>query len=313
MDIAIDPTDLHYCSVQSLSKDEPLFGSAPETYLWLILEYQHPPGDNALKESNLPEEVKAHLSTLQKSIANSRLLLVRNQMTSVKDSHSFFIAYANRVNPCLYEIQISDYRELLSIDQTAILGETFVLPNRRVNERLILICTNGKRDPCCIKWGLPTFNAVTSESGVFVMQTSHVGGHRFAANMVCLPHGIYYGRVSPDDAIAIVRNYQDGNIYLKNYRGRAIYPAIAQAADFYLRDQTNEMRLDVYQLESMMDLGAGNWDVIFSNKFSGKINRLQMATELSVQTIYESCSTPDELKPIKKYRLIQSSIEDSSG
>jgi hypothetical protein len=164
MHTAIDPTNLHYCSVQSLSKDEPLFGNAPQTDLWLILEYPHPPGDKALKESNLPDEVKSHLSNLQKSITNSRLLLVRNQLTSGKDNHSFFIAYANRNNPCLYEIQIDDYMQLLSIDETDIKGEAFTLPHRLVNERLILICTNGKRDPCCIKWGLPTFNAIASES-----------------------------------------------------------------------------------------------------------------------------------------------------
>ncbi|OGO26682.1 MAG: hypothetical protein A2W33_07865 [Chloroflexi bacterium RBG_16_52_11] len=264
-----------------------------------------------MRESYLPDEVKAHLSYLQKSIANSRLLFVRNQLTSGKDSHSFFIAYASHDDPCLYEIQIDDYTQLLSIDLSAIQSEVFSLQHRLVNERLILICTNGKRDPCCSKWGLPTYNAVASNREIFVMQTSHVGGHRFAANMICLPHGIYYGRVAPDDAIAIVRNYQDGNIHLNNYRGRAIYPGVAQAADYYLRDQTNDMRLDAYQLESISDIGAGNWEVIFSNKISGKTYRLQLVAELSAQTIYESCSTPDDLKPIKKFRLIQST-EDAS-
>lgn len=304
MNTTIEKTESHFCSDNSLGKNEPLPGSAPKTDIWIALEYPLPPGDNALRESNLPDEIKVHLANLQKSIKNSRLLLIRNQHSQEKSDHSLFIAYSNRSNPCLYEIQVGDYMRVLSINEETIHKETFAPQYRRMAEPLFLICTNGRRDPCCAKWGLPLYNALEKMSGVSVWQSSHVGGHRFAGNMICLPHGIYYGRVSPENATSVVEQYRAGVIDLDHYRGRASYSSIAQVGEYYLRQHTADLQVDSVQFQAAIETNPDQWEVIFTSNLAEKTYRLHIFAGLSDQMIFESCSTPDDLKPFKRFRLI---------
>jgi hypothetical protein len=59
-----------------------------------------------------------------------------------------------------------------------------------------------------------------------------VGGHRFAANLVILPHGLYYGPVGADAALAAIGAYQRGAVVAARYRGRAGQPQEEQEAEW---------------------------------------------------------------------------------
>ena len=67
------------------------------------------------------------------------------------------------------------------------------------------VCTNGQRDLCCARFGLPTYAALRERVGERVWQTTHVGGHRFAPNVLTLPQAALYGRVQPADVDAVPR------------------------------------------------------------------------------------------------------------
>ena len=45
-----------------------------------------------------------------------------------------------------------------------------------------------------------------------VWECSHVGGDRFAANVVVLPDGFYYGQLDPESAVATVRSHLTGAV-----------------------------------------------------------------------------------------------------
>jgi len=45
-------------------------------------------------------------------------------------------------------------------------------------------------------------------------ETTHVGGDRFAANLVILPSGGYYGRLDPEDAVRVAESALRGRIDL---------------------------------------------------------------------------------------------------
>ncbi len=93
---------------------------------------------------------------------------------------------------------------------------------------LLAICTHGKHDTCCAKEGQGLFNALCelSKSGSLkreVWQSTHLGGHRFAATMIDLPSGNMYGRLEETQAETICaainndstdHDYLRGNIYL---------------------------------------------------------------------------------------------------
>ncbi|MGV9306760.1 hypothetical protein ACWDLG_25610 [Nonomuraea sp. NPDC003727] len=78
----------------------------------------------------------------------------------------------------------------------------------------------------------------------------HVGGDRYAANLVCLPHGIFYGSMSQAAAIAAVNAYRSGEVILDRYRGRAGIPEPLQAAEHFARAHTGELSVGEVAVES---------------------------------------------------------------
>jgi hypothetical protein len=77
----------------------------------------------------------------------------------------------------------------------------------RSDEQLALVCTNGRRDLCCARFGTPVYNYLKNEEpgfpGLRAWQSTHMGGHRFAANLLWLPQGVLYGRVDALSAAEI--------------------------------------------------------------------------------------------------------------
>src|SRR5207237_3431413 len=113
----------------------------------------------------------------------------------------------------LYQAEIEGYDDLLELDLAA--------PGRPVDHPLLLVCTHGKHDPCCARYGRPLYAALSEVSEAeWVWQVTHVGGDRFAGNLVCLPEGLYFGRVGAADAWPVLEDYLAGRIRLDHYRGR---------------------------------------------------------------------------------------------
>jgi (2Fe-2S) ferredoxin len=65
--------------------------------------------------------------------------------------------------------------------------------------------------------------AAVAEAGledVTVRATSHVGGHKYAGNLLVYPEGIWYGYVRPDDAARLVGEHLIGGRILTDlHRG----------------------------------------------------------------------------------------------
>jgi hypothetical protein len=66
------------------------------------------------------------------------------------------------------------------------------------------------------------------------LECSHLGGDRFAANALVLPHGFYYGQV-PGDGAELVAAHSRNQVALPWLRGRAGVPPPAQAAQHSAR------------------------------------------------------------------------------
>ena len=101
-----------------------------------------------------------------------------------------------------------------------------------VTEPLYLVCAHGRRDVCCARLGGPLARNLARRYPGRVWETTHVGGHRFAANLVLLPHGLYYGPVAGTSATAAITAYERGEVALDRYRGRAGQPPDVQEAEY---------------------------------------------------------------------------------
>ncbi len=53
---------------------------------------------------------------------------------------------------------------------------------------LLLVCAHGRRDACCAKLGTPVYESLSPHVDPGLLwQSSHHGGHRFAANVLVAP------------------------------------------------------------------------------------------------------------------------------
>ncbi|MGH7543363.1 MAG: sucrase/ferredoxin-like domain-containing protein [Gemmatimonadota bacterium] len=100
----------------------------------------------------------------------------------------------------------------------------------------VFVCVHGNRDERCGCWGPPVVEALRTacaEEGVDVKvrATSHVGGHKYAGNVIVYPEGVWYGYVRPEDAGRLVREHlADGRVVVDLLRGRMEAPPLGSSA-----------------------------------------------------------------------------------
>jgi hypothetical protein len=89
-----------------------------------------------------------------------------------------------------------------------------------VSERVLIVCTHGKRDACCARYGAPVARDLAAR-GLPVWETTHLGGDRFAANLACLPDGTYHGILDRESAYDVAFACLRGEVSAPFYRGTA--------------------------------------------------------------------------------------------
>lgn len=129
------------------------------------------------------------------------------------------------------------------LDLAALAGGEPVTFGSRVAEPVFLVCTHAQRSACCARYGGPLAVALAARYPGQVFQTSHLGGHRFAANLAILPHGLYYGPVGLAEATAAIGAYGGGTVTAARYRGRAGQPRPTQEAEHEALSRAGSLRL----------------------------------------------------------------------
>jgi hypothetical protein len=118
---------------------------------------------------------------------------------------------------------------------------------------LFLVCTNAKHNACCARLGAPLARALRDGFGDAVWETTHLGGDRYSANMVCLPDGLYYGDLDIAGGLVAAARYVRGEVWLNRYRGRAGLPRPAQAAEHFLRARSGIGSVTAITIESVAE------------------------------------------------------------
>jgi hypothetical protein len=282
-------TDTMVCSTSSRQLGEQLLGTATRTDYWFALEVPRLWGRKAFEESDLPASVKNHLSSMMEAKPHIRLQLIKKGMAFSGNGIAFFVAVNHEEQPNLYEFQLSRYEDLLDLDIPGVLAEQQSFWQYDRKDALFLVCTNGKRDPCCAKFGLPMFEALEKYAGENVWQTTHVGGHRFAANVVTLPHGVFYGYTAPEDVPLIVDAQRAGTVHLPRFRGRSCYEDHVQAAETFLRQRTGFQELYRFKLIEITELTPEEWTFHFLDLRTEQTYCVQVRRESAPFEVLKSC------------------------
>ena len=211
---------------------EPSAASAPEaSRAWLLIEHPGP----------WPHEAAgaAQPGPLAELVSSAEEFGLRVQMIrrpgrrQVDDVRSVFLGWTAGREPFLRHAEVSaSTPELAERDLKELAAG--IVPSFGVGwgDPVFLVCTHGKRSACCARFGTPLAQALAARHPGQVWETTHVGGHRFAANLVILPHGLYYGPVGAGPAAAAIDAYQRGSVLPDRYRGRAGQARADQEAEY---------------------------------------------------------------------------------
>jgi hypothetical protein len=215
------------CSVTSLEANESLVGTAVESVdRWLLLEVADTWAPKALQTQALPKLVRERLAGWLET-PRSRLQLIRRPGRSGKHP-VFMVASPSETR----HAELDRYEDLLDLD----LGTMRTAPA----EPLVLVCVHGRRDRCCAQHGSAVYRSLQARLGD-VWQTSHLGGHRFAACVLSLPDGLMYGRMRAEHGDAFAAAVHAGQVGdLDLFRGRCEYDRPTQAAEIFLRQRVGD-------------------------------------------------------------------------
>jgi hypothetical protein len=250
------------CALESLQRDEPILATASRVRRWLLIEQPGAWGRDAVEESQLPGGIAA--AVLARARANHvRVVLVRDRTHEPGGSRTAMLVRSDRVHRWAERIRFDDPAELVELDLRAVERDEPPGVGEAMGSSVFLVCTNGKHDPCCADLGRPVIRALR-DAGVDVWESSHIGGDRFAANVVCLPTGIYYGRVEPDEAARILRDHDEGLLELDRFRGRSCFPPLVQAAEILARRDLDERGLHALRLDHWARSGDAGAVVTFT-------------------------------------------------
>lgn len=239
------------CSEASLDAREPLAGTATASIdRWLLLEVTDPWAPKVLQTEALDEIVRGRLAQWA-SVPRTRLQFVRRPgRTGRRPSLMVFSSEGGTSR-----VELDRYDDLLDIELDSLTAGS--------TQPVVLVCAHGRRDRCCARHGSAVYRALQG-GDLDVWQTSHLGGHRFAACVLSLPDGLMYGRLRPGHARAFVEATRARRLIdLELFRGRCAYDPPTQAAEIFLRRRLEEHSVDgVAWLGTRVD-GEKTWTATF--------------------------------------------------
>jgi hypothetical protein len=234
------------CSVAARDRAEPMFATASQVHRWLLIEVRGAWGRDAVADTDLARFANADWRRRLKA-GQIRVIAIRRDLDrSSQDAlRIFFVESGGGADRgrCWH-------RRVGTLHAAADAAEVLPGPDGAAHwevhdKPLFLVCTNGRHDACCATFGRPLARHLRGgPHGDDVWECSHIGGDRFAGNLVILPEGLYFGRCDETSARRVIDDYADGAIHLDRYRGRSVLGFYEQAAEFFVRRELGLVAID---------------------------------------------------------------------
>jgi hypothetical protein len=276
-----------FCSEAARERGETLYGTVARIRSWLLIEYPYAWRRNAIEDSRLfSDGVKQHIRS-----AVDRALLIRRDCEPKAALSCFFVEPCEP--PSMNCTFIGSYEELATLPASG---------GSPASGILYAVCTHGKHDRCCARFGLPLYRALCEAAADRAWQCSHVGGDRFAGNVVVFPYGIYYGHVAPEDVPDLVRSTERGEIWLKGYRGRSCFSKAAQVADYFARRESGRLGIGEFRPQAVAR-SSGEVTVRLLAASDGSLHTVRYAEMRGGSSGLLTCEAA-EPSPITRYDLL---------
>ncbi len=296
------------CREQCTRSGEPLAGSAGRTDTFVAISWPkrrwHP--DKASRSDGLPPELAA-LEADAKASGRPLALRVFQRETGAASDALELLCY--RRAGASFRAASVGLDALAGVVARAHAGEQPGVTSEPLGREL-LVCTDGQHDDCCGRFGRPVYKALCDElsrrdSTLRVSESSHLGGHRFAANLLALPAGELYGRVEPGDAATLLTALDADQVLRYRFRGRLGADEASQVADAFLAARLSPGA--EWQLAAAPEPdGEGRCRVAAEVRESGRSRALQVRCELRAFEGPSSCGA----EPEARRRWVATALEE---
>ncbi|MDZ7911582.1 MAG: sucrase ferredoxin [Rhodococcus sp. (in: high G+C Gram-positive bacteria)] len=237
----------HACTRQSSAAGEPMVGRAGMTHLWVLIE--HPgPWPASAPDDVLPDALTEKIYAAQGRI---RLVVIRRPRIRRVLTPTCVLAWTDGTRHWMREGSVDRYEDLSALPFESMATGVEPAFGCSRTEPLFGVCTHGKKDACCAELGRPVVAALDAAQIADVWECSHIGGDRFAANMIAWPAAVYFSRLDGNSAIDAAEKYLNGELSMTHLRGRAALSQAAQAAEHAVRRATDIVATDA--LESVTE------------------------------------------------------------
>lgn len=222
------------CASLARTLGEPLPGTAPVATGWVLVEDAAPWGPDALTEGGLPQPAVTHLGAAMEGHP-IRYQAIRRPGRGARELRTVFLVHGG---PTAWarRLQVPD-EDLTGIDPALTLSSMPPDVGEPHHDPIVLVCTHAKRDACCAERGVAVARAVAGLEPEATWETSHTGGHRFAASVILLPSGAVYGFMDEVTTLEAVDAARDRRVALDRFRGRSAQPRHVQAAEVWVRQE----------------------------------------------------------------------------
>lgn len=202
-----------------LSGGDPV-GSASVMSSWLLIEQPGPWPASAV-ESTLHDVIDDDRMRALRA-AGMRPLLIRRPSRHARVEGgpvTVFVGHGEPGRRWLERVTLPDRSALAELDLEAVTrglrghGEP-------VDGPLFLVCTHGTKDVCCAVLGRPVALAMAKDHPHRTWEVSHVGGDRWAGNLLVVPDGYLHGQLGPTEAGLVAKSALARQVQPDNLRGR---------------------------------------------------------------------------------------------
>ena len=273
------------CADGARERGDDLVGTAAPAHRWLLVEHPGPWAVDALAGSGIAAEVQDRLR-LAAHRSGARILLVRRpgrQSAQRQRSWAVVDAGSTAVRWGAWSAGEDLLAAVTALSDPA--GAQGAATRDGVpgpDDPLLLVCAHGRHDTCCAVRGRPVADRLAQRWPAGTWECSHVGGDRFAANLLVLPDGACYGNLDADTAVDVVTSHLQGRVDVDHLRGVSTQPPVAQAAIAAALRRFGPAALSQGGVSGVEPRGSAAWRVILTG--TGPVPPRVEATVLRTRT-----------------------------
>ena len=243
------------CADTARERDDPIVGTALHLRRFLLIEHPGPWPFHALESEGVVDVVPGLVEATREAGGRSFLIRRPGRRSATQGPRAWAVADVgtDRILWGTWERP----EDLLEAAGPALGADSAGWST----EPTLLVCAHGRHDTCCAVRGRPVAAALSERWPEATWECSHVGGDRFAANVVVLPDGTYYGSLDERSAVDVVAGHLAGTVDPTFLRGASTMPPVAQAAAAAAHERWGPARPRAVTAHRCGPTGDDVWDV----------------------------------------------------